>query len=117
MLQRFGVTAGASGSASGDRPTGQVPGFSADLVELYGSPFLDVERVGAADRYRAAVLHHGGDPVRPVSGDMGDQLRPVGSQPVEEALQSGLVLPGRGPHQPARIVVDHDRQVLVATLV
>src|SRR6476661_3974342 len=70
MLQRFGVTAGASGSASGDRPTGQVPGFSADLVERFGGPFHDVERVGAADRYRAAVLHHGGDPVRPVSGDM-----------------------------------------------
>ena len=48
---------------------------------------------------------------------MGDLGRPLGAQGVEEAPQGGGVAAGCGPHQPATVVIDHHREVLVVTLV
>ena len=60
----------------GDRvtaPRATIPGLPTDLVECFGGPVHDMERIGAADRLRARFRDHGRDPVRAVSGDMGDR--------------------------------------------
>jgi len=65
-------------------------------------------------------LHHGTDPVSPIGADVADLGAAAlarGFHRVEERLEGGLVPARRSPHQPAGVVVDHDRQVLVATFV
>ena len=76
-----------------------------------------MKRIGTADRGRAALGDHVGDPVRGVGGDMGDLRAPLGAQRVEKPPQGGGVAARCGPHQPAAVVVDHHRQVLVVALV
>ena len=76
-----------------------------------------MKRIGTADRGRAALGDHVGDPVRGVGGDMGDLRTPLGAQRVEKPPQGGGVAARRGPHQPATVVVDHHRQVVVVALV
>jgi len=48
---------------------------------------------------------------------MGELAGVITAEGVEEAVQGGLVVAGRGPHQPAGVVVDDHRQVAVALLV
>ena len=48
---------------------------------------------------------------------MRDLRAPRRPQRVEELLQGGRVTSRRGPHQPTGVVVDHDQQVQVPTLV
>jgi len=48
---------------------------------------------------------------------MGNQRTPFGAEQVEELPQRGLVPPGRGPDQPAAVVINHHREVLVVALV
>ncbi|AII10976.1 hypothetical protein EP51_43485 (plasmid) [Rhodococcus opacus] len=48
---------------------------------------------------------------------MGDLRAAFGSEQIEESAQGGGVAALRHPHQPARIVIDDHRQVLVALLV
>src|SRR5690606_21894356 len=93
------------------------PCLAADVVEGFGGPFDDVEGVGAAHRVRAPLGDHGADPVRAVGGDVGDQGGAFLTEGVEEPFQGGLLPAGRGPHQPAGVVVDHDGQVLLPALV
>ena len=70
-----------------------------------------------ADRRRAARGHHVGDPARGVGGHVGDLRAALGAKHVEKPAQGRRVAPRRGPHQPATVVVDHDRQVAVLALV
>jgi len=48
---------------------------------------------------------------------VGELAGAILAQGVEEALQGGLVAAGRGPHQPARVMVDDHGEVAVAPLV
>jgi hypothetical protein len=57
------------------------------------------------------------DPVRGISGRTGDLRDPLGAKGIEKPPQGRGVAPRRCPHQPAAVVVDHHRQVLVVTLV
>ena len=76
-----------------------------------------VERVGAQDGGGTAGRDHPGDPGGRVGADQPDLLATLGTKRVEEAAQRRRVVAGRGPHQPAGVVVDHHRQVPVAPLV
>ena len=76
-----------------------------------------MKRVRTADRGRAALGHHVGDPVRGVGGHVRDLRTPLGAQRVEKPAQRLRVAARRGPHQPATVVVDHHRQVVVVALV
>ena len=51
------------------------------------------------------------------SGDMGNRRAPRLAECIEEPPQSRSVTTLRRPHQPARIVIDDHRQILVALLV
>ena len=77
--------------------------------------YLHVERIRTADRARTAPGHHVGDPAGRIRGDVGDL--PRGPQRVEEAVQGGVVAARDRPDQPAAVVVDHHRDVVVVTLV
>jgi hypothetical protein len=48
---------------------------------------------------------------------VGEQLAALLTESVEEPLQGGLLPARRGPHQPARVVVDDHRQVSLSALV
>jgi hypothetical protein len=76
-----------------------------------------MERVGAADRVRAARTHRARDPGGGVGRDVRDgrgSLRPEG---VEELIH-GLGIPAHpSPQQPAGVMVDDDGEVLVAFLI
>jgi len=76
-----------------------------------------MERVSAPDGVRARFGHHGRDPVGPISGNVRDGGAPLLPELVEEPAQGGLVPPGCGPHQPARVVVHDHGEVPVAPLV
>jgi hypothetical protein len=76
-----------------------------------------VERVGAADRGRAAACHHGGDPVGGVRADQLDLGAAGLAEEVEELFQGGLAGAWRGPDQPALVVVDDHGQGPLALLV
>ena len=52
-----------------------------------------MKRVGTADRGRAALGHHVGDPVRGVGGHVGD-CTPLGAQRVEKPAQVAVSRPG-----------------------
>ena len=73
---------------------GVVPCGPSHLIEGFGGPFDNMERVSAAHRVRAAFGHNGGDPRGPVRGNMRDLGRAFRPERVEEAAQGGLVLPG-----------------------
>jgi hypothetical protein len=91
--------------------------LAAHFVEGVGGPLDHVERVGALHRGRAALGDDLGDPVGLVGRHMRDRGTAFGAEQVEESPQSGPVSTGRGPHQSTRIVINHDRQVAVSTLV
>jgi hypothetical protein len=74
-------------------------------------------RVRALHGVGAAFAHHRGDPVGRVGADVGDLGGPFVAEGVEEPPQGRFVPPGRGPHQRAGVVIDHDHQVAVAALV
>jgi hypothetical protein len=76
-----------------------------------------VERVGAHGGGGTAGRDHLGDPRGRVGADQPDLLATLGTKRVEAAAQRRGVMPGRRPHQPAAVVVDHHRQVPVALLV
>jgi hypothetical protein len=90
-----------------------VPGLAADLVQRVGGPADDVEGVQAQHCLGAARRDGVGDPVGGVRADQAELARAVLAERVEEAVQRGLVMAGRGPDQPAGVVVDHHRQVAV----
>jgi hypothetical protein len=48
---------------------------------------------------------------------VGELAGAIVAEGVEEALQGLLVTAGRGPHQPASVVIDHHREVAMALLV
>jgi hypothetical protein len=76
-----------------------------------------VEGVGAAHRGWTAACHHGGDPVGSVRADQLDLGAAGLAKGVEEPFQGRLARAGRGPHQPASVVVDDHGQVALALLV
>lgn len=76
-----------------------------------------MERIRTADRTWAALGDHVGDPVRGISGHMGDLRGALSAQRIEEPPQGGGVTARRGPRQPTRVVIDHHRQVLVVALI
>jgi hypothetical protein len=76
-----------------------------------------VEGVQAQHGLGAARRDRVGDPVGGVGADQAELGRALGAERVEEAVQGGLVMAGRGPDQPAGVVVDHHRQVAVALAV
>ena len=76
-----------------------------------------MKRIRTADRGRAPLGHHIGDPVRGVGRHMGDLRAPLRPQGVEKPAQRLGVAPWGSPHQPATVVVDHHRQVLVMAFV
>jgi hypothetical protein len=96
---------------------GVVPGLPADLVEGFGGPLDHMERVGALHRGRAAFGDDLGDPVGLIGRHVRDRGAALGAEQLEERPQRGPVPAGRGPHQPARIVVDDDGEVAVLSLV
>jgi len=77
----------------------------------------DVEGVQAEPCLGAAFGHHGRDPLGRVRADQPELLAARLAEGVEEAAKRPGVMAGGGPHQPARVVVDHHRQVSVAFLV
>ncbi len=116
--QAAGLAVGAAGAvAATGGAAGAVPGLPTDHVEGVGRPADHVERVGAAHRVRASLGDHVADPLRAVGADLGDQRAALRAEGVEERVQGGLVPAWRGPHQPAGVVVDHDRQIPVPALV
>jgi len=76
-----------------------------------------VEGISAPDRVRAVRCDLISDPPRSVGGDVGDGGATGFAQRGEERSE-GLAVPSRrGPHQPAGVMVDDDRDVPVALLV
>ena len=75
-----------------------------------------MKRIRTADRARAALGDHVGDPVRGVGGHVRDQRAAFGAEGVEEAAQRLRVPAGRGPDQRAGVVVDHDRHSVESKL-
>ncbi len=76
-----------------------------------------MKRIRTSDRGRTTRGDHVGNPVRRVGGHMRNLGAALGTQRVEKPPQGGGVAARRGPHQPATVVVDHHRQVLVVALV
>ena len=76
-----------------------------------------VEWVGAQDGGGTAGRDHPGDPGGRVGADQPDLLASLRTKRVKEAAQRRRVVAGRGPHQPASVVVDHHGEVAVALLV
>ena len=76
-----------------------------------------MERVGAHGGGGTAGRDHPGDPLGRVGADQPDLLASLGTKRVKEATQRRRVVAGRGPHQPASVVVDHHGEVPVAPLV
>ncbi len=76
-----------------------------------------MERVGAQDCLRGAGSGRPGDPVRAVGGHVGQQPAALFAEGVEEGVHGPGLAAGRGPDQHPGVVVHHDDQVLVATLV
>ena len=97
---RRGVLGGAPatpfGLAAGQRPR-VVPGPAALGIECLGGPGHHMERVGTADRGRAAFGHHVGDPVRGVGGHVGDLRTPLGAR---ARRRTGAGWRCRGPARP-----------------
>jgi hypothetical protein len=91
--------------------------LATDLVEGLGGPLDYVERVGALHRCRATLSDDLGDPVGLIGRDVGNQRAPLGAEQLEERSQRRPVPTGRGPQQPARIVIDDDSEVTVPALV
>jgi hypothetical protein len=87
--------------------------LAADLVQRIGRPADDMEGVQAQHCPGAARRDRVGDPGGGVGADQAELGRAVLAERVEEAVQRGLVMAGRGPDQPAGVVVDHHRQVAV----
>jgi hypothetical protein len=96
---------------------GRVPDLPAGLTQRVAGPLDHGERVGAHGGGGTAGRDHPGDPRCRVGADQLDLLAARKAKRVEEAAQRRGVMPGRRPHQPASIVVDHHRQVPVAHLV
>lgn len=90
---------------------------AANLVQRSVRPLNDVERVEAQRRLRTTLLDHRADPVPRIGAHQPDEPTSLWAQGVEERVHRALATPLRGPDQATRVVVDHDRQVLVATLV
>ena len=94
-----------------------VPGPAPFVIQCPGGPADHVKRVGTADRLGAARGDHVDDPAGGIGRDVGDLSTPIRSQRVEEPVQGRVVAAGRGPDQPAAVVVDHDRDVVVSALI
>lgn len=79
---RRGVLTGAPATPFG-LGTRQCPCVVAGLAPLgiqhLGGPGHYMERIGAADRVRAALGYYVGDPVRRIGADVGDQGGPLGT--------------------------------------
>ena len=88
-----------------------VPDVAADLVERVGRELDHVERVQADLGVRAALGDGDRDPVGHVAGHQLDLLAAVVAQQIQELVDRLLVAAGVRPHQPAGVVVDHDREV------
>ena len=65
--------------------------------------------------FSQAASAHVADPLGGVGADQLDTTGPLRAEEIEELLQGGPVVTGRRPHQPTRVVIDDDHQVLVAT--
>jgi hypothetical protein len=94
-----------------------VPGLAADLVQRIGRPPHDVKGVQAQHDCRAAAGDRVGDPGGRIRAHMGELAGAIGSEGIKEAFQGLLIVAGRGPHQPAGVVVDHHGQVAMALAV
>ena len=101
----------------GPRPAGGAPDLAADLVEGAGGPGDDVERVSAQDRLRRAAGGRPGDPVRAVSGQVGEQPAAFLAELIEEGVHGAGLAAGRGPDQQPGVVIDHDDQVYMAAFI
>jgi hypothetical protein len=117
LPQREPGTLELSGQCRLAAAAGGVPGLAADLVQRVGGPADDVEGVQAQHGLGAAAGERVGDPGGRIRADQAELGRAVLAERVEEAVQRGLVMAGRGPDQPAGVVVDHHRQVAVALAV
>jgi hypothetical protein len=73
--------------------------------------------VEAQHRLGCPLGSHGVDPLRAVSGDVGQQRGAVFAQGVEETPQRRGVTALGGPHQPAGVMIDHAEQIPVALAV
>ena len=62
-------------------------------------------------RARGPGRHDVVDPLRTVGGDMGQRRGPLGSQVVEEPAQRVLVAVLARPHQPTRVMINHDKEI------
>jgi hypothetical protein len=85
---------------------GGVPGLAADLVQRVGGPADDVEGVQAQHGLGATLGDRVGDPGGRIRADQAELGRALLAERVEEAVQGGLVMAGRGPDQPAAVLVD-----------
>jgi hypothetical protein len=91
--------------------TGLVPGFATHLVEGFGRPGDDVERVHRLHRVGAAPGDDVGDPPGGIGTDMGDLGTTLIAEEIEEPVHGRLVTPGRGPDRATSIVIDDDDQL------
>ena len=78
---------------AGQRPR-VVPGPAPLGIECLGGPGHHVKRVGTADRGRAALGHHVGDPVRGVGRHMGDLRAPLGARASKNRRRVAVSRPG-----------------------
>jgi len=76
-----------------------------------------MERVRAPDRVRGTAGDRLGDPIRHVSGYVGEFGCSLVSEVVEEHAQCSLAAAGSGPHEATGVVIDHDDQVAVRPFV
>ena len=98
-------------------PAGRVPDLPPDRVEGLGRPGHDMERIGAQDSARRPPPDDPADPLGGVGRHVGEGRRALGTQLVEEALQRPFAAAIGRPHQTARVVVDDDHEVALATAV
>jgi hypothetical protein len=90
-----------------------VPDLAADLVQRVGRCLDDVPRVKADLGVRAALRDRPGDPLGVVAGHELDLLAALFPQQIQELLDRFAVAAERRPHQPAGVMVDHDREVFL----
>ena len=76
-----------------------------------------MKRIGALHRAGAAFGDHLGDPVGLIGRDMRDLRAALGAELVKKQPQGRPIAPGRGPQQPARVMIDDHGQGAKTALV
>ena len=71
---------------------GGVPRFAEDLIEGFGGPLHNMDRIARPHRVRTPLGHDGSDEVRPIGRDMRDLSAALFAEEIEEAPRTVVLL-------------------------